>query len=222
MPVALWTSANSSVRPASPSRSRWSRRGMPPRLRIRGADALGKTCNNARGWTNVWRGLAAPRVSGGPAQAARPAVDLEPDHAAAVGAVEAPAARELRQRAQAEALDLDLVRVEPPPRSATHAREVRGQAREEHDPLVAAGADVTDGVLPIGRRARHATNASSDPGLRVAARSSDRHEGDDPEPRPRAEELVAPITALQPLRLRRDRPRRVLRHEPARRSSWSR
>src|SRR3954470_10158839 len=115
MPVAVWTSANSSVRAASPSRSRWSRRGMDRRLGIAGADGLGRTRNSPRGWTNVWCGLfSAPacRRSGGAAEAPRPAVDLEPDLAAAVRAVDAPVVRQLREQAQAEALGLDHLRIE--------------------------------------------------------------------------------------------------------------
>src|SRR5918911_1512542 len=113
MPVALWTSANASVRAASPSRSRWSRRGMHRRLRIAGADALGRTRNGAGIWTNVWCGVAARRrASGGAPEAARAAVDLEPDLAAAVGAVDAPVACQLGEQAQAEALRLDQLGIE--------------------------------------------------------------------------------------------------------------
>ena len=52
-------------------------------------------------------------ASGGAAEAARAAVDLEPDLAAASVAVDTPPARELREQAQAEALGLDRVGIEP-------------------------------------------------------------------------------------------------------------
>src|SRR5689334_10416403 len=159
MPVAAWTSASSSVRAASPSRSRWSRRGMHSRLRIPGADALGRSRNSRRGWTNVWCGLrtARSRASADAAEAARAAVDLEPDLAAAVGAVDAPVVGELREQAQAEALGLDLERVEPAALVGDlHAREVVAEASEEHDPLVPAEAGVADGVADdLGREERH-------------------------------------------------------------------
>src|SRR3954447_8942281 len=93
------------------------------------------------------------RGSGRAAEAARAAVDLEPDLAAAVRAVDAPVVRQLREQAQAEALGLDHLRVEAAALVGDlHAREVVGETREEDDPLVAAKAGVADRVADhLGR-----------------------------------------------------------------------
>src|SRR4051812_33300393 len=85
--------------------------------------------------------------SGGATEAARPAVHLEPDLAAAVGAVAPPTARELREQPQPEALGPDGLRVEAVALVGhLDARVVLGEAREEDDALVAPQAGVADGV----------------------------------------------------------------------------
>src|SRR3954462_1853703 len=91
-------------------------------------------------------GAGAP-ASGHAAEAPRPAVDLDPDLAAAVRAVDAPVVRQLREQAQSEALRLDDLRVEAGALVGDlHAREVLSETGEEDDPLVAAQARVVDGV----------------------------------------------------------------------------
>src|SRR4051794_631860 len=123
IPVALCTTANSTVRAASPNRMRWSRRGMHGRLGAARQDALGIFRSRARGWTNVCCG-EKPR-SGDAAEPTGAAVDLEPDLAAAVGAVAAPAARELRGQPGAEAPRPGGLGVEaPPPGGGPDARGV--------------------------------------------------------------------------------------------------
>src|SRR4051812_27746801 len=182
MPVALCRTATSSVRAASPRRMRWSRRGMAWRLRPAPRDALGTSRSEPRGWTNVRvrgnvpgpsvveRSVVAP-------EATRAAVDLEPDLAAAIGAVDAPAARELGQQAQPVALGLHRLRVEALALVGhLDAGEVLGQARDEDDPLIAAqrgvahrvaddlGREEGDRVLDVLVEAAAAERAPDEPG----------------------------------------------------------
>src|SRR4051794_41940801 len=85
-------------------------------------------------------GAGAP-ASGHAAEAPRPAVDLEPDLAAAGRAVDAPVVRQLREQAQSEALGLDDLRVEAGALVGDlHAREVLRETGGEDDPPVAAPA----------------------------------------------------------------------------------
>src|SRR3954468_13965541 len=144
IPVALCTTANSTVRAASPNRMRWSRRGMHGRLGAARQDALGIFRSRARGWTNVCCG-EKPR-SGDAAEPTGAAVDLEPDLAAAVGAVAAPAAGKLREQAEAEAFGPDGLGIEAVALVGDlDAREILRQAGEEDDALVAAQTGVPDG-----------------------------------------------------------------------------
>src|SRR4051794_33781637 len=90
---------------------------------------------------------AGAAASGQAAEATGPAVDLEPDLAAAVRAVDAPVVRQLREQAQSEALALDDLRVEAAALVGDlHTREVLAETGEEDDPLVAAQPRVADGV----------------------------------------------------------------------------
>src|SRR6185295_20414120 len=91
-------------------------------------------------------GAAAP--SGGrAAEATGSPVDLEPDLAAALVAVDAPAARQLREQAQPEALGLHGLGIEAVALVGDlDAREVLAQPGEEHDALVAAQARVAHRV----------------------------------------------------------------------------
>src|SRR6478735_3347656 len=160
MPVALWSTASSTVRAASPSRMRWSRRGMDRRLRVGVPRVVGIFRRRRGRWTNVrcgekppavtagqGRGAAAAVPSGRAAEAAGPAVDLEPHLAAAIVAVDAPAARQLGEQAQAEALALHSLGIEAVPLVGDlDAREVLAQPSEEDDALIAAQAGMANRV----------------------------------------------------------------------------
>ena len=116
----------------------------------------GRTSGAGKTRQTAARRTGRGQAGGGAAEAARAAVDLEPDLAPAIVAVHAPPACELGEQAQAEALGVDAFGIEPVALVGDlHPGEILSQAGEEHDALVRAKAGMAHGVADdLGRQQR--------------------------------------------------------------------